>query len=225
MEKFIEKQNSITLPILIYIVASFFVLFVSELGISLVLFLLFLATTYILTKNSAMILKVVKVSLFVTFLFLLIISIIDWHFSLDKLQEMIPFGIGLSIVVCTGIVVFSEIPTFQLVKITKLICPGENAIYAVLSGFRTFLVVFNISSKTIIAQKARGMHKNKLLSIKTYLLNILINFFEFIFDFGNQLETVDLRKIHNKNLVSLTLKNVLFFLYLLISVGGIFYEK
>ena len=123
--------------------------------------------------------------------------------------------------VCTGIVVFSEIPTFQLVKITKLICPGENAIYAVLSGFRTFLVVFNISSKTIIAQKARGMHNSKLLSIKTYLLNILINFFEFIFDFGNQLETVDLKKIHNKNLVSLTLKNVLFFLYLLISVGGI----
>ena len=68
MEKFIEKQNSITLPILIYTVASFFVLFVSELGISLVLFFLFLATTYILTKNSAMMFKVIKVSLFVTFL-------------------------------------------------------------------------------------------------------------------------------------------------------------
>ena len=223
MEKFIEKQNSITLPILIYTVSSFFVLFVSELGISFVLFFLFLATTYILTKKSAMMLKVIKVSLFVTFLFLLIISIIDWHFSLDKLQEMIPLGIGLSIVVCTGIVVFSEIPTFQLVKITKLICPGENAIYAVLSGFRTFLVVFNISSKTIIAQKARGMHKNKLLSIKTYLLNILINFFEFIFDFGNQLETLDIKKIKSKNFIVLSLNNLLFFFYIILSVGGAYY--
>lgn len=223
MEKFIERQNSITLPILIYTVASFFVLFVSELGVSLVLFFLFLATTYILTKNTAMMLKVIKISFFVTFFFLLIISLMGWYFSLDKLQEMIPLGIGLSIVVCTGIVVFSEIPTFQLVKITKLICPGENAIYAVLSGFRTFLVVFNISSKTIIAQKARGMHKNKLLSIKTYLLNILINFFEFIFDFGNQLETLDIKKIKSKNFIVLSLNNFLFFFYIILCVGGAYY--
>jgi hypothetical protein len=218
MEKFIEKQNSITLPILIYTVASFFVLFVSELGISLVLFFLFLATTYILIKNSAMMLKVIKVSLFVIFLFLLIISIIGWNFSLDKLQEMIPLGIGLSIVVCTGIVVFSEIPTFQLVKITKLICPGENAIYAVLSGFRTFLVVFNISSKTIIAQKVRGMHKNKLLSIKTYLLNILINFFEFIFDFGNQLDKLEIKNIRTSGLFREIPRNIIFILYLLLAI-------
>lgn len=218
MEKFIEKQNRITLPILIYTVASFFVLFVSELGVSLVLFFLFLATTYILTKNSAMMLKVIKVSLFVTFFFLLIISIMGWHFSLDKLQEMIPFGIGLSIVVCTGIVVFSEIPTFQLVKITKLICPGENAIYAVLSGFRTFLVVFNISSKTIIAQKARGMHKNKLLSIKTYLLNILINFFEFIFDFGNQLDKLEIKNIRIIGLFREIPRNIIFILYLFLAI-------
>jgi hypothetical protein len=131
---------------------------------------------------------------------------------------MIPLGIGLSIVVCTGIVVFSEIPTFQLVKITKLICPGENAIYAVLSGFRTFLVVFNISSKTIIAQKVRGMHKNKLLSIKTYLLNILINFFEFIFDFGNQLDKLEIKNIRTSGLFREIPRNIIFILYLLLAI-------
>ena len=222
MEKFIENQNRITLPILIYTLSSFFILFVSDLRISLLLFFLFLVTTYLLTQKIAAIITVIKVSLFVTFFYLLIISILGWQFPLDKLKEIIPFAIGLSIVVCTGIVVFREIPTFQLIKITKLICLGENALYAVLSGFRTFPVMFSISSKTIIAQKARGMHKHKWLSIKTYLLNILINFFEFVFYFGNQLETLDITKINNKKYLSLN--NFIFIFYLALSIGATYYE-
>jgi hypothetical protein len=223
MEKFIGNQNSITLPILIYTLSSFFVLFVSDLRLSLVLFFLFLVTTYLLTHKIAAIITVIKVSLVVTLFYLLIISILGWQFPLDKLQEIIPFATGLSIIVCTGIVVFREIPTFQLVKITKLICPGENALYAVLSGFRTFPVMFSISRKTIIAQKARGMHKHKWLSINTYLLNLVINFFEFIFDFVNQLESVDINKISAK--ININIDIIFFIAYLVASIGAIYYEK
>jgi hypothetical protein len=222
MEKFIEKQNSITLPILIYTLSSFFVLFVSDLRMSFVVYFLFLATTYLLTHKIAAIITVIKVSLVVTFFYLLIVSILGWRFPLDKLQEIIPFAIGLSIVVCTGIVVFREISTFQLIKITKLICPSENALYAVLSGFRTFPVMFSISSKTIIAQKARGMYKQKWLSIKTYLLNMLISFFEFIFDFGNQMESIDFKRIKNENIRYFRISALLFFIYLIASIGAIY---
>ncbi|MEI7868462.1 MAG: hypothetical protein WCI11_11270 [Candidatus Methylumidiphilus sp.] len=223
MDNFIDKQNRITLPILSYTLASFFVIFVSDLGMTFVLFFLFLVTTYLLTNKISAIITVISISFFVTFFYLSLISLLDWQLPFDKLQEIIPFAVGLSIVVCTGVVVFREISTFQLVKITKLICPGENAIYAVLSGFRVFPVMFNISSKTIMAQKVRGMHNNKLLSIKTYLLNMLINFFEFIFDFGNQLESVDIKKIDL--IIKISAKSIYFIAYLYASVVGIYYAK
>lgn len=222
MERFIEEQKRNTLPILMYSIASFFVLFISNLYMIFSLYFLFIVLTYLLSEKKSTVFKVLKLSCFVIVIYFLVTSILGWQLSLKILKDIIPKGIGLSILVCTGIVVFDEMPTFQLVKITKLISPGENAIYAILSGFRTFPVIFNISSKVIVAQKARGIHNNYLLSMKTYLLNMLISFFEFIFDFGNQLGAVDLRKINNKNLVSLTLKNILFLLYLLISIGGIF---
>jgi len=220
MERFIEEQKRKTLPILMYSIASFFVLFISNLYMIFSLYFLFIVLTYLLSEKESTVFKVLKVSCFVVAIYFLVTSILGWQLSLKILKDIIPKGIGISILVCTGIVVFDEMPTFQLVKVTKLISPGENAIYAILSGFRTFPVIFNISSKVIVAQKARGLHKNYLLSIKTYLLNMIISFFEFIFDFGNQLEAVDMKNINNKNLVSLTLKNILFLSYLLISIGG-----
>jgi hypothetical protein len=147
---------------------------------------------------------------------------LGWQLSLKILKDIIPKGICLSILVCTGIVVFDEMPAFQLVKITKLISPGENTIYAILSGFRTFPVIFNISSKVITAQKARGIHKNTLLAIKTYLVNMIISFFEFIFDFGNQLEAVNMENLNTK-IVYLNFKNMLFLSYLIVSIGGVLY--
>ncbi len=222
MERFIEKQKRNTLPILMYSIASFFVLFINNLYIIFSLYFLFIVSTYLLSEKKSTIFKVLKVSCFVVAIYFLVTSILGWQLSLKILKDIISKGIGLSILVCTGIVVFDEMPTFQLVKITRLISPWENAIYAILSGFRTFPVIFNISSKVIVAQKARGIHKNYLLAIKTYLLNMIISFFEFIFDFGNQLEAVDMKNINNKNLVSLTLKNILFLSYLLISIGGMF---
>ena len=222
MERFIEEQKRKTLPILMYSIASFFVLFISNLYMIFSLYFLFIVLTYLLSEKKSTVFKVLKVSCFVVAIYFLVTSILGWQLNLKILKDIIHKGIGLSILVCTGIVVFDEMPTFQLVKITKLISPGENAIYAILSGFRTFPVIFNISSKVIVAQKARGIHKNYLLAIKTYLLNMIISFFEFIFDFGNQLEAVDMKNINNKNLVSLTLKNILFLSYLLISIGGMF---
>ena len=206
-----------------YLIASFFVLFINNCYLIFSLYFFFIVLTYLLSNKKATVFKVLKLSCLIITIYFLITSILYWQLSLETFKSIIPKGIGFSILVCTGIVVFDGIPTFQLVKISKLISPWENAIYAILSGFRTFPVIFNISSKIIVAQKARGIHKNYLLSIKTYLLNVTISFFEFIFDFGNQLESLDLEKINNKNLVSLTLKNILFFLYLLISIGGIFY--
>lgn len=223
MEKFIETQSQNTLPILLYSMSSFFMLFINAPAVIVSLYLLFIVMTYLLTMKTAIIFKMLRISCLVIFIYFLIISILTWQLSIELLQDIIPKGIGLSILICTGIVVFDEIPTFQLVKITKLISPWENAIYAILSGFRTFRVIFDISSKTIVAQKTKGIHKNYLLSIKIYLSNMVIGFFEFIFDFGNQLETVDIKKIDNKNLITFTLKNILFFFYFLMSIRGIFH--
>jgi len=178
--------------------------------------------TYLLSEKKSIILKVLKISCLVFVIYFLVTSILGWQLNLKILKDILPKGIGLSILVCTGIVVFDEMPTFQLVKITKLISPWENAIYAILSGFRTFPVILNISSKVITAQKARGIHKNYLLSIKTYLLNMVISFFEFIFDFGNQLEAVNMENLNTK-IVYLNFKNMLFLSYLIVSIGGVLY--
>lgn len=223
MESFIKAQKQNTLPILMYFIASFFVLFINNHYLIFSLYIFFVLLTYLLSKKKSIVFKVLKISFLVIIIYFLITSLLDWQLSLKIFKNIFPKGIGISIVVCTGIVVFDGIPTFQLVKITKLISPSENAIYAILSGFRTFPVIFHISSKVIVAQKVRGIHTNYLLSIKTYLLNMIISFFEFIFDFGNQLGAVDMGKIDNKNLFGFSMKNLLFLSYLLISAGGVFY--
>lgn len=222
MESFIEKQKQNTLPILMYSIASCFVLFINNSYIIFSLYFLFIVLTYLLSEKKSIILKVLKISCLVFVIYFLVTSILGWQLNLKILKDILPKGIGLSILVCTGIVVFDEMPTFQLVKITKLISPWENAIYAILSGFRTFPVILNISSKVITAQKARGIHKNYLLSIKTYLLNMVISFFEFIFDFGNQLEAVNMENLNTK-IVYLNFKNMLFLSYLIVSIGGVLY--
>lgn len=221
MKRFIEKQRQNTLPILMYLMASFFIIFIDKPKIVL-LYLLFILMTYWLTMKPSTIIRVLKISFFVITIYFLIVSVLGWQMNIEIFYEFIPKGIALSILVCTGIIAFNEIPTFQLVRITKLISPWENAIYAILSGFRTFPVIFNISGKTIMALKVRGIHKNYLLSIKTYLLNMTINFFEFIFDFGNQFGAVDSRKM-NLKIEYFNLKSVSFVIYLIISFGGLCY--
>lgn len=221
MKKFIDVQNQNTLPLILYCLSSLFIIFIKSLVFLIPLYIFFCILTILLTENFLTFFKISKITLLTIAIYFFVFSILEWDLSFSNFEKIFPKGVSLSILISTGIIVFDVIPTIQLLKITKFVFRNENVVYAMLSGFRTFPVLLNISKKTLMAQKIRGVSKKKILSILLYLYNVLINFFEFFSDFKNQIEYMDIKEaILLKNRISI--KFLFFFMYSMASIlGGI----
>ncbi len=222
MKHFNKKISENTIPLILYLVSSFLVVFVSNLNFILISLLLFLFVSTILF-NRRIVQKIIIISIIVISLVLFVSMLITLNFKTEMILLSLPKSITLSIIVTSTIAFFVYLPTIQLLYITKTITRSNYAAYGVLTAFRTFPVFFSFSKKIFITIKIRKAYSSYFDFILLYIQNIFIEFVDFLDNFIRRITFIELDRIKIK--LTVNHKTLLTIIYLLTIITLIAYEK
>jgi hypothetical protein len=222
MEKFSKNISENTLPLILYLISSFLVVFITNLNVLILISVLFLFISFFLFGNKVLsrIILITSITIFVILTFSILIS---WDFSYKRIIISLPKAISLSVMISSVIAFFVYVPTVQLFFIAKTFTRSNRPAYAILTGFRTFPVFFNFSKKIFTTIKIRKAYSSLTDLILLYIQNIFIEFFAFLDNFINHFSFIELNKIKHKN--NLNYKFFLIILYFIFIIKVIYYGK
>lgn len=221
MEKFYKNTNANTIPLLLYLVASFTVIFVSNISFLVILFFIFIGISAILFSRNIVI-RILLISIFIIPLVIFLSMIFSWNFSYQQAILILPKSISFSIIISSAIAFFLFLPTYQLFRISKTLIKSSYPAYALLAGFRTFPVFFQFSKRIFIAIKIRKAYSSYFDFVMIYFQNIIIEFLNFLDDFITRFSFLNLHKIKIAPVINF--KTYLSIIYLIISITFIIYE-
>lgn len=217
---FAAKQNDNFVPTMAYTFGSLLVIFIDNMTIMAIIFLCFTYLSFLLLEDIRIVWKILLITFIVNLLYIFTIFFLTTEFNHANLFYNLPKGFGLSILITSGIVIFEKLPTYQILRGIKFISINRNILYAVMSGLRSVPVTLTISNKVRISSKIRGISSISFLT-KILLFNTLILFLEYLYDFQNKLSTYNYFKIEKVNIKNNYYKNIISFIYLFISIGGL----
>ena len=192
IDKYYNITLENTLPILFYILGSFFVFIITDLRILIIQYVLFL-----IVSGTLFSFNVIKKNICWTIVIFLLISImssaIDGHISYSHVGSDLSKGLSLSVIIITSINLFYHLSTFQLLLLIKLLTKSNQFSYALLSGFRSFTIFSLYSKRIVFALKIRGVSRHPVTMLLLYLKNIIIEFFTFLDEFIIRLMFLDIQ--------------------------------
>jgi hypothetical protein len=194
IERFHKNCVDKTVPLILFLFSSFLVIFITNLTSLSIISILFLFVTLVLFHKSVF-KKTVIISLLVILVVVFINLLLNLTFTFDSMIHFLPKGISLSIIVTSAIAVFAFLPTYQLYRISIVATRSQNASLAILTGFRTFPVFFELSKKIFISIKIRNATNSIVDFVNLFITNIIIDFFSFLEDYINRFSFI---KIENK---------------------------
>lgn len=220
MENFYKNISENTIPLLIYLVASFISIFVTNINFLGILLLLYICISAVLF-NSKILLKILFISLCVIPIIVLLSMFFAWDISYQQFILSLPKSISFSIMISSAIAFFLFLPTYQLFSISKTIIRSNYPAYALLAGFRTFPVFFQFSKKIFVAIKIRKAYSSYLDFVLLYVQNIFIEFLIFLDDFIVRFSYLNLHKIQTISIFNY--KSYLAIIYLIISISFVIF--
>ena len=221
MEKFYKYTNANTIPLLLYLVASFTVVFVSNINFLVILFFIFIGISAILFNRNILV-KIVLISVFIIPLIIFLSMLFSWKFNYQQASLILPKSISFSMMISSAIAFFLFLPTYQLFRISKTIIKSSYPAYALLAGFRTFPVFFQFSKKIFVAIKIRKAYSSYFDFVLIYFQNIFIEFLNFLDDFLTRFSFLNLEEIKIK--LSINYKTYLLLIYFITTLIFIIYE-
>ena len=221
MEKFYKNTNANTIPLLLYLVASFTVVFVSNINFLVILFVIFIGISAILF-NRNIVIRILLISIFIIPLIIFLSMLFSWEFSYQQAILILPKSISFSIIISSAIAFFLFLPTYQLFRISKTIIKSSYPAYALLAGFRTFPVFFHFSKKIFVAIKIRKAYSSYFDFVMIYFQNIFIEFLNFLDDFITRFSFLNLKEIKVEFIYDY--KTIISVIYLLITFTLAYYE-
>jgi len=220
MREFLADHRERTVPVVLYCATSGLLPFVRSLLLFLCLYGCFLVLSWLLTRSRAVVAVSVLVTCGVTGIYSALLIALSANSMETVLSKYVCMGLSLSMIFCTGVIVFLDLPTFEISRIAKFVFRADLPVCAVLSGFRCVPVIFSASQDALLALRLRGLHRKGLLSVTLFLENVTINFLEFIADFGLQVSRLDLRALaHGATYASWT--HVWSYVYVVLAVAGV----
>jgi hypothetical protein len=118
-------------------------------------------------------------------MFIFLILLILWslnYLSISNTDSIISLTFSISMFVSSGFIIFWNIPTYQHIRLISFI-PIKNAPFALLSALRIFDIISLSSSQIILAQRTRGIIKDRKLLFTSYVSNIFVLFLENLYNY------------------------------------------
>ena len=199
MKRFIKVQQQNTLPIFMYLISSVLCLFIHDTILVLMVYGLFILTSYLFTRSFK--------SIFIAFLTVFFVGIVVLIIRILRNQSnlidfsFISLSLSIAMFIGSSIIIFLRLPTYQHVRLISFF-PSQNAPFALLSALRVFEIIRISSTQIVLAQKARGINRSKKVLFSSYLSNMFVIFLEYLYYHLCNITLIEKIRIKNRIIIS-----------------------